>query len=698
MSGLSSVRARVSPKIQAIPAVILTVLVFAVSFPILAFFAAPGITFHDSGEFSLAVASNGLPHSPGAPTWAILNQIFHFLTFNAEAARSANLFSSFCGAITVAFCGAFVFRHFSDRERSTQWLAAIVTGLSILATGSFLEQSFIAEQYTLMTAFMSAILLVIQTNDANPKPGWFYLLGTLWGLAVGNHPSQIILGAVMLLPVIQQRKAVSLFKSLPLGLLGLVTGLLVFIWLPYRASANPALSWGHPDNWVRFLWNVRREQWPTRPISEAPVGFTKAWFDSYNLFVEMGIVSTALAVFGVVLGVRRAFKPLSWVLMLIVPYTVLMLLGHLRQGGMDLIYIRYYGVRDWHVPVYMGLSVLGGLGAVWLLDMRHKCTQKVRIGTLSTIALSLAGTFPFQLSKESLRNYDDSKTFAHSYLDILPKDAILATFCDNSSHIVGYEHLANKMAPDIYFTFGMPQNIYNLEIGPNGLPKGVVDKGWTFDLKKSFLTDFIFRPALNPLSLSRKLSDQEIKDRPLFTEYVTNEIGEIYEYCLPHGYLLQMVERKTTNEEILAIDKKFKAEHPELFLRPTGPTNRMSREAFSYAHLRRGLFFMKRKLWAQVKEELEIALAWEPKNPQILFPYGAALEELKDYQGAEMAYLQCIDSMPDFATPRQNLALLYLYAGQYDLALRYAKEELVLSPKAQNTKNLIAIIEKKMQK
>jgi hypothetical protein len=535
---------------------------------------------------------------------------------------------------------------------------------------------------------MSSILLLIQTNDSNPKAEWFYSIGLLWGLALGNHPSQVILGLLMLLPVIQSRKSVSIFKSVPMGLLGLMTGLLVFVWLPIRASAHPVMAWGHPDNWIRFMWNIGREQWPTRPMSSAPIGFTKAWLYSYNLFGEMGIVSTILAVFGVVMGFRRGLKPLSWILTLIVPYTVLMLAGHLRQAGMDLIYVRFYGVRDWHIPVYMGLSMLAAMGTVWLLDMRSKCTEKVRIGTLSAVAFAMAGFVPFQISKENMRTYLDGRTFAQNAFTDLPDNAIVSTFCDNTSHMAGYEHYANGLKPSIYFTFGMPQSVYYLH----------PEKGWTLELKRAFLTDFLFRASLNPLCLPKVLSEDEIKNRPLFTEYSASDDGDITPFCLPHGFLIQVLERKTTNEEVLAADKAYKEAHPEQFLKPSGTPHRLSREGFGYAHLRRGLFFVKRKLWQQAIEDLEIADAWMPENPQVLFPYGAALEELKDYHGAELAYLTCIDVMPEFTNARQNLALLYLYAGREDLALKYAKEELVLSHGAKNTKQLVDILEKRAVK
>ena len=669
---LSTIRSRAIPRAEAIPAVYVTVAVFAVVFPILVYNTAPGISFHDSGEFSLALASVGIPHSPGAPAWAIFSLLFRCLTCGVEAARSANLFSAFCGTLTAAFSSAFVFRHFSDRSNAVRWLAATITALSIICTGSFLEQSLIAEQYTLMTATIAAILLTIQTNESNPRPRWFYLMGVLWGLDMANHPSQVILGFLFVLPVIQKRKEVSLAQSIPLGLLGIATGLSVFLYVPIRAAAHPIMNWGHADNWKQFLWNIKREQWDTRPMNTAPTGFIKAWFNSYNLLGEMGVISTILSVSGFILGFRRAPRPMSWLILAIVPYAIIMLLGHLRQKGMDLMYIKIYGVRDWHIPIYMGLSMLAAMGAIWLLDARRKCTEKVRIGTLSTIAIGLAGYFPYQMSHETMRNYVAPLNFAKGYFAGLPNNAILAAYCDDAAHILGYERYANNMSSGVYFTFGMPQNGLN----------GTNSSAWTLDMKKEFMQKRIQDPAQNPLSLPYIMPDQEVADRPLFTEFTGGDCTWLADYCLPHGWVVQLLERKTSDEEVHAADKAFNAQHPELFVGPTGPQHRLTREAMSYVHTRRAFFYMQRKMWAESKSALELAMAWEPENPQIIFAYGSTLEELKDYAGAEKAYLSCIDITPDFVSPRHNLAILYAYAKRPDLAKKYIDEEVELSKNA----------------
>ena len=76
--------------------------VFAVSFAVLWWNAAPSVTFHDSGEFAMAAASAGIPHPPGAPSWTILASAFIRLFGFEDPARGTNVFSGFCSAVTLA--------------------------------------------------------------------------------------------------------------------------------------------------------------------------------------------------------------------------------------------------------------------------------------------------------------------------------------------------------------------------------------------------------------------------------------------------------------------------------------------------------------------------------------------------------------------------------------------------------------------
>jgi hypothetical protein len=660
--------------------------VFSVTFPVLAFHAAPSVTFHDSGEFALAHFSNGLPHSPGAPTWAILTRIFSWFTFGAEAARTTNLFSSFCGALTISFAACFVYRHFADRPNSQRWLAGAIVAGSVMATGAFLEQSFVTEQYTLMTAFMTAILLVIQTNDARPKLKNFIVLGLLWGLALGNHPSQLILGPLMLLVCIQNRKSIAIWKTILCGVLGFILGLSVFAYIPYVASQNPLMNWGHPNTKENFLFSVFRQQWDKRAVTSAPVGFIREWFTSFDFISQMGWLGTSLGICGAVLSWRRASKAAIWVAMLVIPYTLALLYGHLNQAKMDTLYIRFYGVIDWHIPVYLGLSIFASFGVVWLLDMRRKCTQRARVITMVTVLLGFIVTIPGALSEQSLRDNKDSDIYIKGHFDILPKNAIIAAFNDNGTAELSYARYAKNIRPDLYVTYGPYKFAYDL----------LGKKEWTMESKKFFLKDFIHRPIVNPLTLPM-LSDVEIESRPFFTEYESMGDDNLNQYLLPTGYLFELRTTKVTDQEIRNKYHEIRSAHPEMYALPGAKANRLAREAFSYTHLRLGLFFRKRALYNLAFEEFKIAYAWQKKNPLMCIPLAGEFERQMKFVEAETCYKDAIEGAPYVPGARQNLAILYILAKQYKQAFDLVVEELKLGKPNPTLLKLKADAEKGLQ-
>jgi hypothetical protein len=71
---------------------IVALVVFIVSFATLTWHAAPSVTFHDSGEFTMMAASAGIGHPPGAPTYSLLASLFlKIFRFN-DPAYGTNLF------------------------------------------------------------------------------------------------------------------------------------------------------------------------------------------------------------------------------------------------------------------------------------------------------------------------------------------------------------------------------------------------------------------------------------------------------------------------------------------------------------------------------------------------------------------------------------------------------------------------------
>jgi len=660
--------------------------VFAASFALLAVNTAPGVSFHDSGEFSLAIQSAGIPHPPGAPTWVMAGLILKSLLPSLTGAKIANLLSALTGAVAMALSYKLVLRLApNDSEQVDQkgkYAVAALAPLTLLGVGAFLEQSFAAEQYTLLLAILFGIVhlaLDAVDPDSASKAKWkpYVGIGLLWGLAVGNHPSQVTLGLLAIYVVLAGRKHFAWWKGMLCGMAGLVGGLSVFAYLPIRSAQNPVLDWGNPETVDRMMWSLQRKQWKGRSISEAPVSMVKAWFESYDLLGQVGLVGIAVGAAGLFL-VAKNKKPLAWILGLaVIPYSAVLLIGHLSQEMMDLPYIKYYGVIDWHLPIYAAFAIGVGMVGVALLQNKEKPLWPL-IGVLAILGLVRAGQ---QIGEQSLKNFAFPATFAKMHFDAAPKDAILVNSSDNGAQISAYLRYGENTRPDLYVAFGMPHTAPDLS---------QPGKQWSPQVKLNYVKGAMRDPNQQPLNLPA-LSDEEILKRPFIGEYFSGA-PQTAATLLPSGILFEYKDRPTTVEEIRAAEAANRIAHPDVLQGPQGKQHRLVKEAMAAVHLRRAMFFYHRKVLDLAVESAKLALEWHPDHAPAWFTLGSILDEMKQYDLAEQAYLDAIQRMPDLPGPRQNLAYLYGLAKNFDRAEELAREEMRLTRSAANTKALLDVL------
>lgn len=663
--------------------------VFVASFALLAANTAPGVSFHDSGEFSLAIQSAGIPHPPGAPTWVIAGLILKSLLPALTGAKIANLLSALMGAAAMALSYKLILRLASNNStpeaEKGKYAVAALAPLTLLGVGAFLEQSFAAEQYTLLLAILFGIVhLALDAVDPDSfgpissrtgiwKP--FVGIGLLWGLAVGNHPSQVVLGLLAIYVVFAARKKFAWWKGMLAGAAGLVGGVSVFAYLPIRSAQNPVLDWGNPETVDRMMWSLQRKQWKGRSISEAPVGMVKAWFESYDLMGQVGLVAIVVGAVGLYL-VGKNKKPLAWILSLAVsPYSAVLLVGHLSQELMDLPYIKYYGVIDWHLPIYAAFAI--GVGAVGVALMQNK--EKPLwplIGVLAILGLVRAGQ---QIGEQSLKDFAFPATFAKMHFDAAPTNAILVNSSDNGAQIAAYLRYGENIRQDLYVAFGMPHTALTQP-----------GEQWSQSTKLSYVKGALRDPNQQPLNLPA-LSDEEILKRPFVGEYFSGA-PRTAATLLPSGILFEYRDMPTSEEEIRAAEAVNRAAHPEVLEGPKGKQHRLVKEAMAAVHLRRAMFFYHRKVLDLAVDSAKLALEWHPDHAPAWFTLGGILDEMKQYDLAEQAYLDAIQRMPDLPGPRQNLAYLYGLAKNFDRAEELAEQEMRLTRGSKNTKALLDVL------
>jgi transmembrane protein TMEM260 (protein O-mannosyltransferase) len=162
-----------------------TALAFVVPLAMYVRTLAPTVYNLDSAELTTAAATGGLVRATGYPLYLLLGRLCTLLPVGDVGVRM-NLLSALAGAATVAL-GERVLR----RLGVGPW--ARFGALGLLACAQvFWALSLIAEVYTLHTALMAAIILLLRW-DESPTAGRLAQVALAVGLSLGHHLSTSLL-------------------------------------------------------------------------------------------------------------------------------------------------------------------------------------------------------------------------------------------------------------------------------------------------------------------------------------------------------------------------------------------------------------------------------------------------------------------------------------------------------------------------
>jgi hypothetical protein len=242
---------------------------------------APTITWHndgaDGGDLIAAVATGGVPHPTGYPTYLLLGSLFAHLP-PGDLAYRLNLMSAVAaaGAVGLFFLAVIISLQGSashifltaecaenaeKKIKNEGWVALLAAGVAALtlAFSSILwSQAVIAEVYTL-GAFFAALSCFLALYARATGRVWPWIVAAwAFGLGLGNHLSLVLLapaGLVLLL----ERNPFSWRKRVSAGhwavmAVAFLAGLAVYAVLPFRAAHHPPVNWGGAETWAGFLW------------------------------------------------------------------------------------------------------------------------------------------------------------------------------------------------------------------------------------------------------------------------------------------------------------------------------------------------------------------------------------------------------------------------------------------------------------
>jgi len=270
---------------------------------------APSVVFifDDTLEMQYVVPRLGILHPTGYPLYTLLGKLFTLVVPLNDVAFRLNLFSAVCAALAVAF--VYLVAHQLVQHR----FAALIAALTFAVGETFWAQAVVAEVYALQMLLVAVILLLtLRLSLPAPRPS-LYPLAFILGLGLAHHRLVVLLlPAIVLYVFLVNRMLFHDFKTLARAALFFCAPLLLYLYLPLRASVGSAdgtyentlagfFNWVMASQYTAFFKNPLHVQ--------RDAAYYWAMFQNQLTLAGLGL--------GVIGGIAMLRKPREWILLIV---------------------------------------------------------------------------------------------------------------------------------------------------------------------------------------------------------------------------------------------------------------------------------------------------------------------------------------------------------------------------------------------
>lgn len=416
-------------------------LTFLLPFALYLLTLAPTIYNLDSAELTTATATGGILRATGYPLYLILGRLWALLPVGDVGFR-LNLFSAFCGALTILLTD-----YSLRRLRVNLW--ARLGALGLLASAPyFWAMSLIAEVYTLHTALLAGIVLAGLRWQEEPTPRRLALLVFLVVLSMGHHAATVLLlpGVAWLVLTTAPRQLLqwrTWRRALPAALLATS----VFLYLPLRYAAAPEFNYaGQFDaqgNFVPvnlqtmegFLWLVTGRSFAGQMFGyDLPGVAREAVAYSRQLWQAFFAVGIGPGLLGAALLLRRDRRIGGMLLLLFVVNAIF--------------YVNYRVVdkNTMYLPTYVIWALWLGLGLqhLWRWVENSRLLWPSRLVIVTTLLLAVSWNW----QRVDLSDDWSTRQQGEEILEAVAPDAIILGWWD-SVPVVQYLQIVEGQRPDV---------------------------------------------------------------------------------------------------------------------------------------------------------------------------------------------------------------------------------------------------------
>lgn len=668
---------------------------------------SPGVNFGDTGELVTAAYTLGIPHPPGFPIWVLLAKIFTFLPFGNIAYRvnlASATFAAFsalalffiCKKILIHFVEALKENsdptaHLSKKQQKKQKdlvesvvqmnskrleevkqyieIISLVTALTfafLLPVWSF---AVVTEVYTLNLLFTALILycIILYLEQKNVK--YLYFSAFLFGLAVTNHYLILFLGlAGFAWLIIHKRELLFNGRTMSISILCVLAGLLVFLYLPIRSSANPAIDWGNPETFENMMAVIGRKQFTGGEVTKAPLIPAEAQNTDIFLRSVQAIVSTfqsawvsySLLIVIVIVGLYAALR---YIRNLYIPFIYSFLFC-----STVLSFVINYAITpgdrtSTFIAAYLSLSVAMAIAFMYILYLASSYSESILNKSSQVVINVLLFLIPLVYIWLNYGVVDMSKNniahlHAQKILEQVPQNAIIFTEENNWLFPLLYMQAVEKVRPDvtIYDRNGnLFENIY----------KDINHKSEDdLERKRRAIEKSIIAQTNRPAYYAVDKSFENYGYTDLSAE------GTLYTAATP-----QQINFDTFYKDILEIDDKQYANYYG------------SEYMIAYYHLQYAEKLRRDKKIDLALLHYDRAASWGRNEAIILNNLGVIYNQMGETERAKNVLLQALKVNNRNVRANKNLGVIFAQEGNYEEAEKYFTKALQI-----NDRNIETII------
>jgi len=430
---------------------LIPLLLFLISLVLRVLTAARTVTFSDSGDFLMGIATVGNVHGPGYPLYLITAKIFCLLFPFGSLAFRASLYSAIFASLSSSLIYLIVLRMTRNR------VGGVVAALAFSFSYTFWYQTVIPETYGLNSFFIALIILLLLRWEKLFYEGrqreainTLCIAAFVFGLSLTNHFSVIFLLPAFLFFIADTDWKSALTPKSFLRLIAFVIlGTLAYIYQPAAAFRGPGYNYADPStlrNWFRLVTLYYQRG----GLFSYPLAYFggRLWRYFGTLNTEFPYIAW-LGAIGIISSFRKRTKKYPVFLIFLFILSLLPVMTYMQFESILRAHFYYPSYMIFSIWIGIGVSYIGRLIFSWVRK-RDRTIEIITIPVATVLAVLLVvPAIAVHYDKVDKSNYYFAEDVARKMLEYPEKGSIIVEERDNYFFPCRYMQVVEKYRTDI---------------------------------------------------------------------------------------------------------------------------------------------------------------------------------------------------------------------------------------------------------